>query len=95
MQEGNGVTLSCQLSKAGLTAQWMKADELLTNGERYQLKQRGSTLELLIGKSQPEDSGVYSCICEDIKTTAPIIITGERRCTSWKHKSTYVNILYN
>ncbi|XP_019735716.1 obscurin isoform X2 [Hippocampus comes] len=75
VQEGNGVTLCCQLSKAGLTAQWMKGDELLTTGERYQLKQRGSTLELLIGKSQPEDSGVYSCICEAIKTTATLIIT--------------------
>ncbi|XP_077440643.1 obscurin [Vanacampus margaritifer] len=75
VQEGNGVTLCCQLSKAGLTAQWMKGDDVLTNDERYQLKQRGSTLELLIRKSQPEDSGVYSCVCEDIKSTATIIIT--------------------
>ncbi|XP_077390337.1 obscurin [Festucalex cinctus] len=75
VQEGNGVTLCCQLSKAGLPAQWMKGDDVLTNGERYQLKQRGSTLELLIRKSQPEDSGIYSCVCEDIKSTATIIIT--------------------
>ncbi|XP_037104683.1 obscurin isoform X1 [Syngnathus acus] len=75
VQEGNGVSLSCQLSKAGLTAQWMKGDNEIINDERYQLKQRGSTLELVIRKSQPEDSGVYSCICEDIKSTATIIIT--------------------
>ncbi|XP_057696690.1 obscurin isoform X1 [Corythoichthys intestinalis] len=75
VQEGNGVTLCCQLSKAELTAQWMKGDEVLTNDEKYQLKQRGSTLELLIRKSQPEDTGVYSCVCEDVKTTATIIIT--------------------
>ncbi|XP_061635168.1 obscurin [Phyllopteryx taeniolatus] len=72
--EGNGVMLCCQLSKADLTAQWIKGDEVLTDGDRYQLKQRGSTLELLIRKSQPEDSGVYSCICEDIKSTATVII---------------------
>ena len=49
----------------------------MTSGEKYQMKQRGSTLELLIRKSQPEDSGIYSCVCEDIKTSATIIFTGE------------------
>ncbi|XP_077573138.1 obscurin [Stigmatopora nigra] len=75
VQEGNGVSLFCQLSKAGLAVEWMKGDEVLTNDEKYQLKQRGSTMELLIRKSQPEDSGTYSCVCEDIKTSATIIIT--------------------
>ncbi|XP_061681208.1 obscurin [Syngnathoides biaculeatus] len=75
VQEGNGVLLCCQLSKAELTAQWMKGDEVLTDGDKYQLKQRGSTMELLIRKSQPEDSGVYSCICQDVKSTATVIIT--------------------
>ncbi|XP_054644774.1 obscurin isoform X2 [Dunckerocampus dactyliophorus] len=75
VQEGNVVALCCELSKAGLTAQWMKGDKVLTSGEKYQLKQRGSTLELLIRKSQPEDSGLYCCVCEGIKSTATIIIT--------------------
>ncbi|KAM9848902.1 obscurin [Aulostomus maculatus] len=84
VQEGNGVTLCCELSKPGVPVQWMKGDATLTNGERYQMKQSGSTLELLIRKSQPEDSGIYSCICDDIKTTATIIITAIP--VSFKHK---------
>ncbi|XP_074523985.1 obscurin [Halichoeres trimaculatus] len=75
VQEGNGVTLSCELSKPGTPVQWNKGDKVLSNGEKYQMKQNGCTLELLIKKSQPEDSGTYSCVCDDIKTTATIIIT--------------------
>ncbi|KAM8745978.1 obscurin isoform 6-T7 [Acanthopagrus schlegelii] len=75
VQEGNGVTLCCELSKPGPQAQWKRGEDVLTNGEKYQMKQSGSTLELLIRKSQPEDSGIYSCVCDDIKTTATIIIT--------------------
>ncbi|XP_061739065.1 obscurin isoform X2 [Nerophis ophidion] len=75
VQEGNAVALCCQLSKAGLSAQWMKGERVLTNDENYQLTQRGSTMELLIRKSQPEDSGLYCCVCQDVKTTATIIIT--------------------
>lgn len=71
------MVLSCELSKPGIPVQWMKGDNVLINGEKYQMKQSGSTLELLIRKSQPEDSGTYSCVCEDIKTTATIIITRE------------------
>ncbi|XP_047443167.1 obscurin isoform X3 [Mugil cephalus] len=75
VQEGNCVTLSCELSKAGVPVQWKKGNDLLTNGEKYQMKQNGSVLALLIRKSLPEDSGTYSCVCDDVKTTASVTIT--------------------
>ncbi|XP_055077076.1 obscurin [Periophthalmus magnuspinnatus] len=75
MQEGNGVTLCCQLSKPDFFVQWMKGDTELANGEKYQMKQNDCTAELLIKKSQPADSGLYSCVCEDIKSTANVLIT--------------------
>ncbi|XP_026160421.1 obscurin isoform X2 [Mastacembelus armatus] len=75
VQEGNGVTLCCVLSKPDAPVQWKKGNTVLTNGEKYQIKKSGCTVELLIRRSQPEDSGSYSCVCEDIKTTATIIIT--------------------
>lgn len=77
MQEGNGVTLCCELSKPGVPVEWKKEDMVLTSGEKYQMRQSGSKLELLIRKSLPEDSGTYSCICDDMKTSATVIITGE------------------
>ena len=64
---------------------------MLTSGEKYQMKQSGSTFELLIRKSLPEDSGAYSCVCDDIKTTATVIITGETHC---KCKKKYMSIIF-
>ncbi|KAM4629824.1 obscurin [Polymixia lowei] len=75
VEEGNAVTLRCELSKPGVPVQWKKGDKVLNNGEKHQMKQSGSTLELFIRKTQPEDSGVYSCVYDDLKTTATIIIT--------------------
>lgn len=77
VQEGNGVTLCCELSKPGVPVDWKKDDIVLTSGEKYQMRQSGSKLELLIRKSLPEDSGMYSCVCADIQTSAAVIITGE------------------
>lgn len=71
------MVLCCELSKPGFPVQWKKEDIVLTSGEKYQIRQSGSKLELLIRKSLPEDSGTYSCICDDVKTTASVAITGE------------------
>lgn len=70
------MTLCCELSKTGVPVQWKKGNNVLNSGEKYHMRQNDSTLELVIRKSQPEDSGTYSCVCEDVKTTATIIITG-------------------
>ncbi|KAM6922089.1 obscurin [Xenentodon cancila] len=75
VQEGNGATLTCEVSKSGVPVLWKKGDGVLSSGEKYQMKQSGSVLELLIRKSLPDDSGTYSCVCDDIKTTATVIIT--------------------
>ncbi|XP_076009237.1 obscurin [Genypterus blacodes] len=75
VEEGRAVTLRCELSKSGATVQWKKGDALLTDGEKYQMKQNSCTVELCIWKSQPEDSSTYSCVCGDLKSTATITIT--------------------
>ncbi|XP_043103008.1 obscurin [Puntigrus tetrazona] len=71
-QEGNSVTVHCELSKAGVRVEWWKGEELLKTGEKYQLRQKEATVELLIRKAQPEDSGVYRCVCGDQNTEATI-----------------------
>lgn len=69
--------LRCELSKPGIPVEWRKGEELLKNGVRFQIRRRETTLELLIWKPMPEDSGVYSCVCADQKTSAAVKITGE------------------
>nr|XP_029490911.1 obscurin-like [Oncorhynchus nerka] len=75
VEEGNNVTLRCELSKPGMLVEWMRGTDLLQNGEKYQMKQKDATLELIIRNTLPEDSGVYSCLLEDQKTFATISIT--------------------
>lgn len=71
------MTLRCEISKVDASVQWKKGENVLSDGEKYHMTQTGSILELFIRKSQPEDSGTYSCGCGKIKTTATVIITGE------------------
>lgn len=78
-EEGSNVILRCELSKPGIPVEWRKDHEQLKNGVKYQIRKRETTLELLIWKPVPEDSGVYSCLCADQRTTATIKITG-RKC---------------
>lgn len=78
MEEENSITLSCELSKPGLPVEWRKGEELLKNNFKYQIKNRNSVMELTIKNTQLEDSGLYSCNCGDVKTTANITITRKR-----------------
>ncbi len=78
-EEGTSVTLRCEISKPGVPVEWKKGTEVLKSGEKYQMKQTATVNELLINKVLPEDSGEYSCVCGDQKTTASLIIKGRKR----------------
>ncbi|XP_041658856.1 obscurin isoform X31 [Cheilinus undulatus] len=73
-EEGANITLCCEISKPGVPVEWKKGAQVLKSGEKYQMKQRASLNELLITKVVPEDSGDYSCVCGDQKTTASLKI---------------------
>lgn len=75
MEEENSLTLSCELSKPSLAAEWRKGKEPLKNDFKYQIKSRNSIMELTIKNAQLEDSGIYSCNYGDTKTTANVTIT--------------------
>lgn len=75
-EEGSNITLHCELSKPGIPVEWRKGLELLKNGVKYQIRRRETTMELLIWRPVPEDSGIYSCVCTDQMTSATVKITG-------------------
>ena len=74
--EGHDITLYCEISKAGVPVEWSLGGDLLENGEKYQIKQRSSALELIIRDAEPEDSGVYTCVCREQKTKATVKVIG-------------------
>lgn len=70
------VTLRCELSKSGVPVEWMRNEEVLSPGMKYQIRQIVSIQELVIRNPVPEESGTYSCVCTGKRTKATITIKG-------------------
>uniref|UniRef100_A0A3P9B1H9 Ig-like domain-containing protein n=1 Tax=Maylandia zebra TaxID=106582 RepID=A0A3P9B1H9_9CICH len=68
VEEGHNITLCCEISKPGVPVEWRLGGDLLEHGDKHQIKQRGSVLELSIRDAVPEDSGVYTCVCREQRT---------------------------
>ncbi|XP_047667394.1 obscurin isoform X5 [Tachysurus fulvidraco] len=68
--EKESVTWCCELSKPGITVQWRKGEVDLCSCSKYEVRQDGNLVELVIHDVDPEDSGDYTCDCGDQKTTA-------------------------
>uniref|UniRef100_A0A673X069 Ig-like domain-containing protein n=1 Tax=Salmo trutta TaxID=8032 RepID=A0A673X069_SALTR len=71
-EEGNSLTLRCELSKPGVPVEWRKGGELLKNGVKFQIRKRETISELQIWKADGVctlviinmsaiDTGVYTC----------------------------------
>lgn len=74
-EEGNSVTLRCELSKKGVPVQWQRDGQELSeyvHRGKYMMKQEGKTAQMTIISVQPEDAGKYSCVTGDEKTTAEV-----------------------
>lgn len=74
--EKETVTWSCELSKPGTQAQWHKGEVDLCSCAKYELRQDGHLVQLIIHDLDPEDSGDYTCDSGDQKTTAHLEVKG-------------------
>lgn len=78
VEEGNNLVLHCELSKPGVPVEWMMGgEELLNNGEKFQIKQRELVNELKILDAKPEDCNIYTCVCGNVETTASVTVMGK------------------
>jgi obscurin-RhoGEF protein len=84
--EGTMATLRCQMSKAA-PVEWRKGSETLGDGGRYSLRQNGAVCELQIHDLAVEDTGEYSCVCGQEKTSATLNVKGKDRLWPPEHKS--------
>lgn len=74
------MTLRCELSKPAAVVQWKKDSEILKPGEKYDMKQAEGSCILQILNLKIEDSGAYTCVCADEKTSAALKVTGMDSC---------------
>ena len=74
--EGATATLRCELSKA-VPVEWRKGSETLRAGDRVSLRQDGTVCELEIRDLAVADSGEYSCVCGQERTSATVTVRGK------------------
>ncbi|XP_010188966.1 PREDICTED: obscurin-like, partial [Mesitornis unicolor] len=72
--DGATATLHCELSKVGVPVEWKKGDKTLKPSEKYRMRQEDTAAELLIRNLEVEDTGEYTCVCGDQKTSAVLTV---------------------
>lgn len=82
-EEGSSVTLHCEFSKPGIPVEWKKGPQVLSCGEKYQMKQSGFTYELQIFDLAPGDTGNYSCCSEDTISSGSLAVNGRIEIMSY------------
>lgn len=73
--EGDTVTLHCELTKAA-PVEWKKGHAVLKPSEKYKMRQKDATAELVIHNLDESDAGDYTCVCGDKQSTASLAVHG-------------------
>lgn len=76
--EGDSVTLNCELSKPGVPLEWRKGELGLCPCAKYEIRQTGHIATLVIHDVEPEDSGKYACDTGDHQSIAQLAVKGMR-----------------
>lgn len=81
--DGGTATLRCELSTVGVPVEWKKGDKALKPSEKYRMRQEDTAAELLIRDLEVEDTGEYSCVCGEQRTSAVLTVHGKKAVLCW------------
>lgn len=82
VKEGVSGVLCGELSRPGAQAEWRKGRVLLKSGKKYEMKQEGCFVKLVINNVEECDAGKYTCKTNDSQSTAELTVHGECVLTS-------------
>lgn len=74
--EGDSVTLDCELSKPDVPLEWRKGELGLCPCAKYEIRQTGPLASLIIHDVDSEDSGSYTCDTGHHQSTAQLAVKG-------------------
>jgi len=73
---GEQTILECELSKVGQIMTWVKDNETLYTDDRIDIQCDGRTYRLVIKRTNSQDVGKYSAVCDNLCTTAALSVLG-------------------
>lgn len=77
VKEGECGVFCGELSKPGAPVDWRKGRAVLKCGEKYQMKQDGRFIKLIINSVEENDAGKYTCKTNDCQSSAELTVKGE------------------
>ena len=76
-QFGLKATFTCEVSKAGLKADWLKNDRPIKRSDKYDVSVSSGTHELTVCDVSAEDIGSYTVRFEGAETSAKLKVNGK------------------
>lgn len=76
-KEGECGVFCGELSKPDAAVDWRKGRVVLRCGEKYQMKQEGRFIKLIINNVEESDAGIYTCKTNDCQSSAELTVKGE------------------
>lgn len=77
MVEGEKAEFTCSVSKDTFEVKWLKDEQELQDGERYQLVSDGKKRMLIIKKSELKDEGGYVVVIGTTRASADLTVLGK------------------
>lgn len=78
-EEQGTAVLQCEISKPDAPVEWRKGGLLLHPSDKYEMRQNGTNVELIIHDLKPEDCGPYTCSTGYEMITGSVYVQGKNK----------------
>ena len=76
MEIPSTATFECELSKAGLRVQWLRGDEPISSGDKYDITTDGAVHRLIVHDVSGDDMDTYTATVRGKTSSASLTVEG-------------------